>query len=50
MKSTPKLTQYKFDMLLSQYVHQMSKKHHLPKEIENKLLRQISKQQSSTKF
>jgi response regulator of citrate/malate metabolism len=43
MKSTPKLSQHEFDMLLSQYVQQMSKKHHLRKEIENKLLRQISK-------
>jgi hypothetical protein len=45
MKSDSKVTQDKFDALLSQYVRQISKTHHLPKEIGNQLLRQISNQQ-----
>lgn len=49
MKSDSKLTQDEFDTLLSKYVRQMGKRHHLPKEVENQLLRQISKQQNANK-
>ena len=43
MKSTSKVTEESFDKLFIRYARQMSKQCHLPKEVENRLLREVSK-------
>ena len=47
MKSTSKVTEESFDKLFIRYVRQMSKQCHLPKEVENRLLREVSKKNPS---
>lgn len=42
MEPKPRINKDDFDKVFIEYVRQMSKMHHLPKLVENQLLRQVS--------